>query len=90
MFEWRDYPCGVVNVQRSKKRTSIFLSFLMISSLIAATGVPSSVQASEIVLTDAVNIVNSGTNSDTMVAVDSDSEGNVHFVWSRNTQHQQT
>ena len=87
MFEWRDYPCGVVNVQRSKKRTSIFLSFLMISSLIAATGVPSSVQASEIVLTDAVNIVNSGTNSDTMVAVDSDSEGNVHFVWSRNTQH---
>ncbi len=87
MFEWRDYPCGVVNVQRSKKRTSIFLSFLMISSLVAATGVPSSVQASEIVLTDAVNIVNSGTNSDTMVAVDSDSEGNVHFVWSRNTQH---
>ena len=87
MFEWRDHPCGVVNVQRSKKRTSIFLSFLMISSLIAATGVPSSVQASEIVLTDAVNIVNSGTNSDTMVAVDSDSEGNVHFVWSRNTQH---
>ena len=74
-------------MQRSKKRTSIFLSFLMISSLIAATGVPSSVQASEIVLTDAVNIVNSGTNSDTMVAVDSDSEGNVHFVWSRNTQH---
>ena len=87
MFEWRDYPCGVVNVQRSKKRTSILLSFLMISSLVAATGVPSSVQASEIVLTDAVNIVNSGTNSDTMVAVDSDSEGNVHFVWSRNTQH---
>ena len=74
-------------MQRSKKRTSILLSFLMISSLVAATGVPSSVQASEIVLTDAVNIVNSGTNSDTMVAVDSDSEGNVHFVWSRNTQH---
>jgi len=70
-----------------QKRSSITMTFLMLSSLVAVMAVPAPVQASEIVLTDAINIVNSGTNSDNMVAVNADSEGNVHFVWSRNTQH---
>ena len=70
-----------------KKKSSFLMTFLMLSSLIAVMAVPTPVQASEIVLTDAINVVNSGTNSDNMVAVNADSEGNVHFVWSRNTQH---
>ena len=74
-------------MQNRKKRSSIMMTLLMLSSIVAAMGVAVPVQASEIVLTDAINIVNSGPNSDSMVAVDSDSEGNVHFVWSRNTQH---
>jgi uncharacterized membrane protein len=74
-------------MQNRKKRSSIMMTLLMLSSIVAAMGVAVPVQASEIVLTDAINVVNSGSNSDSMVAVDSDSEGNVHFVWSRNTQH---
>ena len=79
-------PEGVA-VDAKKKKSSLLMTFLMLSSLLAVMAVPTPVQASEIVLTDAINVVNSGTNSDNMVAVNADSEGNVHFVWSRNTQH---
>ena len=62
------------------------MATLMLMSIFVAMGAPQ-VMASEVVLTDAVQIVNGGAQNDRMVALDSDSEGNVHFVWSRNTQH---
>ena len=44
-------------------------------------------EASTVVITEAVRIVDGGTASDTQATVASDSEGNVHIVWARNTQH---
>ena len=44
-------------------------------------------EASQVVITEAVRIVDGGTASDNQAAVASDSEGNVHIVWARNTQH---
>jgi len=45
------------------------------------------VEAAEIVITDAVQVIDGGPINERMVAMAADSEGNVHFVWSRNTQH---
>ena len=73
-------------MNRNKERTSVMIVTLMLMSLFVAMAAPQ-VTASEVVLTDAVQIVNGGAQNDRMVALDSDSEGNVHFVWSRNTQH---
>ena len=69
-----------------KTRKSVLMVLLMVLSTFAAMGVPI-VNASEIVLTDAVQIVNGGSANDRMIAVDADEQGNTHFVWSRNTQH---
>ena len=44
-------------------------------------------EASQVVITEAVRVVDGGTASDSQAAVASDSEGNVHIVWARNTQH---
>ena len=73
-------------MDRSQERTSVMIVTLMLMSIFVAMVAPQ-VAASEVVLTDAVQIVNGGSQNDRMVALDSDSEGNVHFVWSRNTQH---
>ncbi|SVA12501.1 uncharacterized protein METZ01_LOCUS65355 [marine metagenome] len=59
---------------------------LMMMSTFAVMEFPEA-EASEVVLTEAIQIVNGGSANDRMVAVDADSMGNVHFVWSRNTQH---
>ena len=69
----------------TKKRHSLFLVSLLIISLISFSTPLSS--ASEIVQTDAQQIVNGGSQADRMMALDADSEGNVHVVWSRNSQH---
>ena len=44
-------------------------------------------EASQVVITEAVRIVDGGTASDAQTTVASDSEGNVHVVWTRNNQH---
>ena len=69
----------------TKKRYSIFLVSLLLISLISFLTPLSS--ASEIEQTDAQQIVNGGSQADRMMALDADSEGNVHVVWSRNSQH---
>ena len=46
-----------------------------------------SVAASTVVITEAVQIVDGGTASDSQAAVGSDSSGNVHVIWTRNNQH---
>ncbi|RZP11194.1 MAG: hypothetical protein EVA35_01490 [Candidatus Poseidoniales archaeon] len=67
-------------------RNSVTMVLLMMMSIFAVIEFPQA-KASEVVLTDAIQIVNGGSASDKMVAADADSMGNVHFVWSRNTQH---
>ncbi len=57
-----------------KTRKSVLMVLLMVLSTFAAMGVPI-VNASEIVLTDAVQIVNGGSANDRMIAVDADEQG---------------
>src|SRR6056300_1334306 len=73
-------------MDRGKMRSRVMMVTLMVMGVFVSMVAPQ-VSASEVVLTDAVQIVNGGSQNDRMVALDSDSEGNVHFVWSRNTQH---
>ena len=63
------------------------LVLIMVMSLFATLEFSDRAEGSEIVVTDAIQIVASGTHNDRMVAMDADSMGNTHFVWSRNTQH---
>ena len=73
-------------METAKTRNSITMVLLMLMSTFAVMEFPEA-EASEVVLTEAIQIVNGGSANDRMVAVDADSMGNVHFVWSRNTQH---
>ena len=73
-------------METGKMRNSVSMVLLMLMSTFAAIDIPEA-KASEVVLTDAIQIVNGGSANDRMVATDADSKGNVHFVWSRNTQH---
>ena len=73
-------------METGKMRNSVSMVLLMLMSIFAAVEIPEA-EASEVVLTDAIQIVNGGSANDRMVATDADSKGNVHFVWSRNTQH---
>ncbi len=56
-------------METGKTRKSVLMVLLMVLSTFAAMGVPI-VNASEIVLTDAVQIVNGGSANDRMIAVD--------------------
>ena len=60
---------------------------IMTMSLFATLEFSERAEGSEIVLTDAIQVVNGGTHSDRMVSMDADSFGNTHFVWSRNSHH---
>jgi hypothetical protein len=73
-------------METAKMRNSVTMVLLMMMSTFAVIEFPQA-EASEVVLTDAIQIVNGGAANDKMVATDADSMGNVHFVWSRNTQH---
>ena len=70
--------------EKQSRRASIGLVLLMLTSILSA--VAPGATASEIVLTDAIQVVQSGHN-DRMMALDADSQGNIHMVWSRNTNH---
>jgi len=59
-------------MDRSQKRSSVMMVTLMLMSIFVAMIAPQ-VTASEVVLTDAVQIVNGGSQNDRMVALDSDS-----------------
>ena len=66
---------------------SVFLAALMIFSTLTALAIPPTVEASEVVITEAIQIDDGGSASDRMAAVGADSEGNVHVVWSRSKMH---
>tara|TARA_Y100000817_G_scaffold161026_1_gene125854 strand:+ start:277 stop:1272 length:996 start_codon:yes stop_codon:yes gene_type:complete len=59
--------------------------FVMSTLLIGYT--PPVAQGASVVITDAVQIVDGGAVNERMASMTSDSEGNIHVVWSRNTQH---
>ena len=59
--------------------------FVMSTLLIGYT--PPVAQGASVVITDAVQIVDGGSVNERMASMTSDSEGNIHVVWSRNTQH---
>ena len=63
------------------------LVLIMVMSLFATLEFSDRAEGSEIVVTDAIQVVTSGTHNDRMVTMEADSMGNTHFVWSRNTQH---
>ena len=69
----------------SSKRSGTTIVMLMLLSLLASFSAPAS--ASDIVITDPIEVVQSSVHNDRMMAMDADSEGNVHIVWSRNTNH---
>ena len=73
-------------MDRLRKRNSVAMVLLMVMSLFAGLGAPIA-SASEVVMTDAIEVTPDGAFSDRMVSIDADSQGNVHFIWSRNTQH---
>ena len=71
--------------QTTKSITLVSLFLLsLFSGMVIGT---EQAEASQVVITEAVRIVDGGTASDNQAAVASDSEGNVHIVWARNTQH---
>ena len=72
----------------NQKTKSISLASLMVLSVMSGLLMASvSVAASTVVITEAVQIVDGGTSSDSQASVGSDSSGNVHVVWTRNNQH---
>ena len=59
----------------------------MLLSTLSAILVAAPAAATQVVITEAIQVVDGGGASDRMSAVSSDSEGNVHVVWSRSNQH---
>ena len=58
-------------METAKMRNSITMVLLMVMSTFAAIEIPQA-KASEVVLTEAIQIVNGGSANDRMVAVDAD------------------
>ena len=75
----------LTNDRISTKKSGLAIVVLMLVSLLATFSPQAS--ASEIVLTDPIEVVQSGVHNDRMMSMDADSSGNVHVVWSRNTNH---
>ena len=70
-----------------QKMKSISLAALMLLSTLSVILVAAPAAATQVVITEAIQIVDSGSANDRMAAVAADSEGNVHVIWSRSTQH---
>jgi len=70
----------------SEKLRSVFLVLVMILSSFSAMGLPTA-SAGSVVISEAIEIVEDSALSLRMPTVASDSKGNVHVVWSENTNH---
>ena len=71
-------------------RDGVRKSWLLVTLMLFGTLIvlpAEEVDAAEIVITDAVQVVDGGPINERMATMVADSEGNVHIVWSRNTQH---
>ena len=69
------------------KIKSISLAAIMVLSTLSGIMMAAPAAATQVVITEAIQVVDGGSKSDRMAAVASDSEGNVHVVWSRSNQH---
>ena len=68
-----------------QKIKSVSLVSIMLLSVMSTLFLASlTATANTVVITEAIQIVDGGTSSDTQTSVGSDSEGNVHVVWTRN------
>ena len=63
-------------METAKMRNSVTMVLLMMMSTFAVIEFPQA-EASEVVLTDAIQIVNGGAANDKMVATDADSMGKI-------------
>jgi len=70
-----------------QKAKSVSLAAIMVLSTLSAILVAAPAAATQVVITEAIQVVDGGSSSDRMSAVSSDSQGNVHVVWSRSNQH---
>ena len=66
--------------RKAPKKSGLTIVMLMLVSLLSSFSSPAS--ASEIVLTDPIEVVQSGVHNDRMMSMDADSSGNVHVVLS--------
>ncbi|MEE2747970.1 MAG: CARDB domain-containing protein [Candidatus Thermoplasmatota archaeon] len=69
------------------KHSSITMVMIFVMSTLVVAYTPPTVQGASVVITEAVQIVDGGAVNERMAAMTSDSEGNIHVVWTRNTQH---
>ena len=71
-----------------QKIKSVSLVSIMLLSVLSTLFLATlTATANTVVITEAIQIVDGGTAADTQTAVGSDSEGNVHVVWTRNNLH---
>jgi len=72
----------------SQKIKSVSLASIMLLSVLSTLFLATlTATANTVVITEAIRIVDGGLSTDTQTALGSDSEGNVHIVWTRNNQH---
>ena len=69
------------------KIKSISLAAIMVLSTMSGIMMAAPAAATQVVITEAIQVVDGGGSSDRMASVASDSQGNVHVVWSRSNQH---
>ncbi len=70
-----------------QKAKSVSLALIMLLSTLTGIMMAAPAAATQVVITEAIQVVDGGGSSDRMAAVAADSEGNVHVVWSRSNQH---
>ncbi|MDG1556593.1 MAG: hypothetical protein P8Q98_02215, partial [Candidatus Poseidoniaceae archaeon] len=70
-----------------KMKSVSLVSIMMLSVLSTLLMATVTVSANTVVVTEAIQVVDGGTATDQQAAVSSDSEGNVHVVWTRNNLH---
>jgi len=71
----------------NSKHGSITMVLIFLMSTLAVGYTPPTAQGATVVITDAVQVVDGGALNERMASMVADSEGNIHIVWSRNTQH---
>ncbi|MDP6899792.1 MAG: CARDB domain-containing protein [Candidatus Thalassarchaeaceae archaeon] len=71
----------------NNKHGSITMVMIFLMSTLLAGYTPPTAQGATVVITEAVQVVDGGALNERMASMVADSEGNIHIVWSRNTQH---
>lgn len=67
----------------STRSRPIALTLMLLLSTLGATVAVPQAGASQVVITEAVQVIDGGTSNDRQAALIADSEGNIHVVWTR-------